>query len=383
VNIYSLGADGSKGALLGTGGTDDNGAYSISLGSYTGPVLVEAYGKYTDEATGNPLEVYKEKPLRAALPYASGAVALNVTPSTDPTSTSTSTATTTPTTTTTPSTPLSITPLTELAVRQAEQADPTGSGKLTATNISTANTLISDIFKVDITATAPIAPTASAFASAPSTPEGQAQKDYTIVLAAVSQMMETGGTTLEATLNTLNTGIVPETKSMKTETVASIQAAVTTFVASPENKTPVTPDTLASNTTLQNIGLTTKKLTVVLQGSSVASVKGIQATITIPADVLLRADTKGGLLSGVLLAAANAPSGIIEGKYTAAANGNSATVTLGFITSGNMVAGDLLTLAADLSSDVSEPPASAFTLSAVKLIDADGKAVSGVSLVLQ
>jgi hypothetical protein len=170
---------------------------------------------------------------------------------------------------------------------------------------------------------------------------------------------------------------------MKTETVASIQAAVTTFVASPENKTPVTPDTLASNTTLQKIGLTTKKLTVVLQGSSVASVKGIQATITIPADVLLRADTKGGLLSGVLLAAANAPSGIIEGKYTAAANGNSATVTLGFITSGNMVAGDLLTLAADLSSDVSEPPASAFTLSAVKLIDADGKAVSGVSLVLQ
>jgi hypothetical protein len=321
VTVYALKADGSKGAQLGTGSTDANGAYSISIGSYSGPVVVEAYGGYTDEATGKPMTVPVTAPLRAALPTASGSVSL------------------------------SVTPLTDLAVRQA--------GTLTAANIGTANTLITNLFKVpEITSTAPT------------------QKDYALTLGAVSQLMQTGGGTLEATLAILNSGISPA--GMSAGTVADIKAATTTFIASPNNKTGVTS---IADTSLQNIGssATSMKLTLVLQGSGAASVRGIQATITLPTGVVLRADANGATSSGVVTAAASAPSGYIESKYTAA----SATVTLGFITDKSMVAGELLTLTADLSAGVSASAAVAFTLSAVKLIDADGKVVSGASLLLQ
>jgi hypothetical protein len=354
VTVYALNADGSKNTKvgesgkLGTGTTDSKGSYSITIGNYTGAVVVEAYGDYTDEATATPMSVSKDKPLRAALANASGTVSLDVTAST--------------------STSLSVTPLTELAVRQAEQ-----SGGLSATNISAANTLVSDLFKVDIIATAPVPPTASDFGSSTTS---QAQKDYAIVLAAVSQMMQTGGKTLEATLTTLNTGIDPATKSMDPVVVTQITTAVDTFIASPKNDTGVTT---TDNTSLKNIGLATLKLTVVLQGSSAASVKGIQASITLPADVVLRADASGGILDGVLTAATTAPANMIEGKYASATT----TVTFGFITSGSMAAGNVLILATDVKAGVSAPAAAAFALGTSRFVDADGKDVSGASLVLQ
>jgi hypothetical protein len=161
---------------------------------------------------------------------------------------------------------------------------------------------------------------------------------------------------------------------MSTATVADLKAAATTFIASPNNLTGVKS---ISETALQNItASTTMKLTVVLQGSAAASVKGMQATITLPSGVVLRADASGETASGVITAV---QSGNIASKYTAAAS----TVTLGFITSASMVAGDLLTLTADISAGVSAPAAAAFTLSASKLIDADGKAVSEASLAIK
>lgn len=336
VTVFALNSDGSKGAQLGTGRTGSNGAYSIRVGSYTGPVMVEVYGGYTDEATGLPATIPVTAPLRAVLANATGAVSL------------------------------SVTPLTDLAVRQA--------GALTAANITAANALISELFKVDIVATAPAAPTASAFQSSATT---RAQKDYALALAAVSQLMKSGGT-LETTLNSLNSGI--SSTGMDQQTATTITAAVSDYIAAPANMTGVTTIT---DTSLQYVGVTTLKLTVALQGSAATSVKGIQGTVTLPAGVSFHADATGNVANGVITAAASAPSGIIAGKYTSAANGAPATVTFGYLTSGSMAAGDVMILNADLSPGISAQTVGAFTISAGKLVDANGNVVSEAALTIR
>lgn len=128
---------------------------------------------------------------------------------------------------------------------------------------------------------------------------------------------------------------------------------------------------------------TSMKLTVVLEGSNAASVKGISGTITLPSGVVLRADNTGKLLSGVMTTATGTPSGNMDGKYTAALGSTPATITVAFITSGNLTAGDFVTLTADLEPGTSVPAATAFTINSSKLVDADGVVVSGASLVLR
>ena len=336
VTVFALNADGSKGLLLGTGSTDGSGAYSISTGSYTGPIVAEAYGSYTDEATGLPATVPASAPLRAAIANATGAVSL------------------------------SVTPLTDLALRQA--------GTLTGQNITTANTQISNLFKVDITTTLPVAPTVAAFQAATTT---QAQRDYALALAAVSLLMQTSGNDLSTTLSSLSSGI--SQTGMTQQTSATITAAVDSFITSPKNLTGVTS---IAETSLQSIGATSMKLTVVLQGSGSASVKGIQGTITLPSGVTMKADATGKLLSGVMTPATGTPSGSLDGKYSAA-NGTPATVTFGYITSGNLTAGNFIILTADVSPGTSVPAVSAFVISSSKLVNTDGVAVSEASLALR
>ena len=127
---------------------------------------------------------------------------------------------------------------------------------------------------------------------------------------------------------------------------------------------------------------TSMKLTVVLEGNNAALVKGISATITLPSGVVLNADAAGKVLSGVLTPATGTPSGSMDGKYIAASGSTPATVTVAFITSDNLAAGDFVTLTADLSPGISAPAVSAFIISS-KLVDADGVVVSGASLVLR
>jgi hypothetical protein len=337
VNIYSLNADGSKGALLGTGTTDGSGAYSISCGSYSGAVVVEASGSYLDEATGQTKTVPASAPLRAALPSVTGTVSLPVTP------------------------------LTDLAVRQA--------GALTAQSITAANTLISSTFKVDIINTLPAAPTAAAFQASGTT---QAQKDYSLILAAVSQQMSTSGSDLATTLSTINSGIT--STGLNAETVATITAAATTFVTTnPNNQTSVT--TLAGST-LQSIGATTLKLTLVLQGSTAAAVKGIQTGITLPAGVTLLAAADGTISTSEINVTGSAASGLLTGKYASATATAPASIVLGLITTGTLASGDVITINTNLAAGKSTPAVSTYVISS-KLVGINGTDVSEALLVLR
>lgn len=120
--------------------------------------------------------------------------------------------------------------------------------------------------------------------------------------------------------------------------------------------------------------------TVVLQGEGAASVKGFQASITLPAGVALSADAAGRVASGVLTAATGAPSGYLAGKYTAAVAGLPATLELSYATLGDFAAGDVMVVDVLLAAEVFLPPASAYDVTSSKLVDDAGNPVAAASL---
>src|ERR1039457_1633317 len=107
VTVYPVSADGVRGGTPLTSGAINNGVYSVNIGAYSGAIIIEASGVYLDEATGAELTVPASAPLRAALDYVTTGKSFSV----------------------------PVTPLTDLAYRQA--------GPLTPANIRAANDQIS------------------------------------------------------------------------------------------------------------------------------------------------------------------------------------------------------------------------------------------------
>ena len=57
VTAYAI-AGGQPGAQVGTATTDVNGGFSMSIGTYAGPVMLQTSGgNYTDEATGTTMSM--------------------------------------------------------------------------------------------------------------------------------------------------------------------------------------------------------------------------------------------------------------------------------------------------------------------------------------
>ena len=64
VSAYKI-VNGQKEGLLGTAISSKDGSYSIDIGSYTGPVLIEITGgTYKDEASGNDIDLTMPNPLK-------------------------------------------------------------------------------------------------------------------------------------------------------------------------------------------------------------------------------------------------------------------------------------------------------------------------------
>ena len=332
VNVFAV-SNGVKGALIIQAKTsDDNGSYSADLGSYTGPVLAEVSGSYLDEATGRTVAVPETAPIRAALPQAQGSVSLPVTP------------------------------LTELAVQK------TG-GSLTADAITAANALVSGIFKVDIIGTLPVAPTTAALAGA-----SQAQKDYTLALAVVSQMAsEASGTSdsdrLKGTLTALSQGI--SATGMSSTTSVAFQGALSSFVSNPNNRTGIS-DTSATG--LVNAGTLSRSYTLTLQGN-VSPAQAIQFDIDLPAGLTVNLNSLDStLLPGSLIMGSALPDTLIAGHYS------SGTLTVGIITVPGVSAGQFATLTCNIPAGSTAPPASAFVVKNLNVFDGNEKAMAGVSV---
>ena len=198
VEVFSLLSDGTKSTLLKTATTGTDGSFNAGVGNYSGAVLVEVSGgTYIDEATG--LEVSNTL-MRAAIPSVSGQISVTVTP------------------------------LTELAVAYAES-----NGGLTADNITTSNTFVSNLFGgVDIIATEPVD-----VLTTPKNNATQDEIDYGLMLAAISQMVsnDAGITDVNQLMGLLLADLADGTLD---ENAAALITALTDFVNSVNNATAVT-----------------------------------------------------------------------------------------------------------------------------------------------
>ena len=191
VSFFKVNENGTIGDKIGETVTE-NGSFEITL-SYTGPVVaVAAGGTYIDEATGETVELTENLKLRAALPNADGEINA------------------------------SITPLTELAVREAEK------GGLRPEHIDEANKKISQIIfgsevtDKDITQINPFDPSSDASG------KSAEEKEYTLLLAAISQMSQTNGNEVSDIIDELSKDFED---SEAADTLNNIQKASETYKA--------------------------------------------------------------------------------------------------------------------------------------------------------
>jgi len=160
---------GAMGAQIASATTDSQGNFSLSLGSYTGPVMLKASGgSYRDEATGNTMTAGASDVMSAVLPTVAAGSSV---------------------------TGLWVTPVTAMAQTRAANL----SGGMTDANIIAANTAMGSYFSVsDILHVRPINPGLSGSGAGAS---ADAQ-DYGMTLAAMSQYAKSLGMGASSTLVT-------------------------------------------------------------------------------------------------------------------------------------------------------------------------------------
>jgi len=256
---------GTKAAQLGTGVVLDSlGTYSVEIGTYTGPIIVEVSGTFKDEANpAQPGQVDATTPIRAAISNASAGT-----------------------------NQVMVTPLTELAVREMNNT-------LVKSNIDAKNAEIAAIFKLDnIVTTKPADATNATSATA-----ADAQKNYALVLAAISQLVKNSGQKLDDVLKGMSDDIAGNV--MADNSIAGFKTALFDFVTSANNKTGIT------NTATATVNIGTFKiahLKISTQGLP-AGVKigGIDFTFNLPPSVTLSKDAiTNQVLSGVVVVSGDA-----------------------------------------------------------------------------
>lgn len=169
VTAYAV-TNGTMGAQLASGTTDPQGNYHLSIGTYSGPVMLQmSGGTFMDEATGVTKAMSPGDVMTAVTPpVTSGQTVTNI----------------------------QVTPLTSMAQAMANNM----AGGMTATNIAAANTSVGDYFMVsDILHTQPMNPLVSGSGGTPTT---QDMKNYGMAIAAMSQSAKDMGMTSSSSMVT-------------------------------------------------------------------------------------------------------------------------------------------------------------------------------------
>ena len=161
VTAYTV-TNGMMGAQLSSGTTDSQGNFTLSLGEYSGPVMLRMNGgAYVDEATGMTMTMLPGDVMTAVLPSVTSGETI---------------------------TGIQVTPLTSMAQAMAGNM----AGGMTGTNILSANTTMGNYFLVnDILYTQPMNP----LVSGSSTTATQDMKNYGMAIAAMSQFAKDKGMT--------------------------------------------------------------------------------------------------------------------------------------------------------------------------------------------
>jgi len=151
-------SNGAKGIQLGSAQTSSNGNFTMTVGAYSGPLMLQMHGgSYMDEATGTQMSMLDADDMFCVLPTISVSAGSAVAG-------------------------IQITPLTSMAHSWAEHM----SGGMTMPNIDTANSHVGAVYVgpgADIVMTHPIDPTVSGAANGASIEA----RNYGMMLAAMSQ----------------------------------------------------------------------------------------------------------------------------------------------------------------------------------------------------
>lgn len=269
-----------------------------------------------------------------------------------------------------PTMSISITPLTELAV---EQASPL----LLATSIASANQLVSSLFKFDIVGTQP-----QALSDFDNLGASQAQKDYGLALAGISQMAaDYYQGSITGVLGAMNYDIT-NNQTLSSATAQQFSTSLSRFLASANNPTGV-KDINATN--LVNAGGQALTLKLGTTGSLPpgVSICGVQISqLTLPAGVTIRVSDFSNYLADPLVVY---PSGVAPtngnayGKYTPAAGGQPAYLNYVAAYAGGWSLGEFATVICDL------PPGTSYTsgdfkLNQVEVVDGNGAVITEVSV---
>lgn len=331
VKVYAI-VNGieDRSAPLGQGQTDGNGNYSVDVGSYTGPILVEVSGgSYTDEVSG--ATVTLNAPLRAIISAAAAG-----------------------------SQTVAITPLTELAYKKAS-----GGGLLTAASIDDANATIAAFFKLtDIIKSSPTAGSGD-----------DNQKKYAFVLGSFAQLANDGknaGESLDDAQARLITRIGDEIKAsggISTSTLAQLNSAIAAFSAGGRNQT---------GSSITPIAAPTSGLLKLSSAGTPNTIGGIDIVINLPAGVVVNFDQATGEAGpGVVTVSGVAASGSNQlslARYTPAAGAAPAQLHVVLINATGFGLGEFATIRFNAGAGF---PASAgeFTIASFS-----PKALSGTTL---
>jgi hypothetical protein len=224
---------GLVGAQIGTTTTDVNGNFTISIGSYAGPVMLQVSGgSYTDEATGTSMAMASGDVMTAVMPtVAAGATTSGI----------------------------HVTPVTSMAQTRAMSM----TGGMTDANIAAANTATGNYFSVaDILHTQPMNPLVTGSGATAS----QDSQNYGMTLAAMSQYAQTQGMSYSSAMITAMMsdasdgmmdgkagstpvemgGMMGGSMMPSNAGTAGMGAAMNAFMSSARNKSGVTTPALVS-----------------------------------------------------------------------------------------------------------------------------------------
>jgi hypothetical protein len=223
VTAYAI-SNGTAGMQLATGTTDTQGNFTISIGAYEGPVMLQmSGGTYIDEATGAMITMSSGDVMTAVVPAVSSGASV---------------------------TGLQMTPLTSMAQAMAHNM----AGGMTPANITTANTTMENYFMIsDILHTQPMNPLVPGSGAAATLD----MKNYGMAIAAISQYAKDMGMTsssgmvtammndasdgvmngmMGGTAITMGGGMMGGATMQATAGTSGLAGAMTTFMGSTMNK---------------------------------------------------------------------------------------------------------------------------------------------------
>ncbi len=227
VSAYAV-INGTMGTRLASGSTDAQGNFQISIGAYSGPVMLQlSGGTFTDEATGSAMSMSPGDVMTAIIPTITSGETM---------------------------TSIQVTPLTSMAQSMADNM----AGGMNDTNIAAANASIGAYFMVnDILHTQPMNPLASNSGLSAT----QDMKNYGMAIAAISQSafdmkMTSSSSMVTAMMNDASDGVLNgmmgntpvlmggmmgiSSQMTTTAGTSGLATEMAAFIASPMNRSGVT-----------------------------------------------------------------------------------------------------------------------------------------------